>query len=351
MNETPLPRSFDEEDLAAAVTAGVVPAATAEAFLGFVAARRDDAPRADEEEVRFVTSFNDVFVTLGVLLVCGGLAVLLGRQSIGWAAAAVAVVAWGLAELFSRRWLMAFPSIVLTGIVVAAAGTAAAAALDGTATKDFAGLAGAAAGVVAGFAHWRRFRVPISVAAAAAAAGVFVLALVHLAAPDLIENHTNAVILPLGLLVFALAMWWDASDRARRTRRTDVAFWLHVLAAPAIVHPLVSAAGIRLDDLGVGQAGFILALFAAVAVVALIIDRRAVLVSTLIYLGVSIGVLIERTGWSTATGGPATVGLVGAVILLLAVGWRPLRAVALRLAPARLRAIVPLPAAPRGSRP
>ena len=351
MSDAPLPRSFDDEDLAAAVAAGVIPAETAEALVAFVDGRRATAPRADEEEVRFVTSFNDVFVTLGIVLVCGGLAVLLARHTVPGAAFAVAVTAWGLAEVFSRRWLMAFPSIALAGILVAASAITVFAALEPRIDDSFAGLAGATAAAAVGWAHWRRFGVPISVAAATAAAGGAVVTLLSALVPSLLRDHSEAVILALGLVAFALAMRWDASDRARRTRRTDVAFWLHILAAPAIVHPLVSAAGIRLDALGVGQAAFVLALFALLAVVALVIDRRALLVSGLLYLGVSIAVLIERTGWSGASGLPVTVGLVGSVILLLAIGWRPLRAVALRLAPERLAAVVPPPASVRGPRP
>ena len=34
-----------------------------------------------------------------------------------------------------------------------------------------------------------------------------------------------------GLAVIALAMRWDATDTLRQTRRSDVAFWLHLLAA------------------------------------------------------------------------------------------------------------------------
>jgi hypothetical protein len=37
-------------------------------------------------------------------------------------------------------------------------------------------------------------------------------------------------------------MWWDSSDRARLTRRSDVAFWLHLLAAPMIVQSKASSA-------------------------------------------------------------------------------------------------------------
>jgi hypothetical protein len=352
MGDAPLPRTFDEEDLAAAVAAGVLPADTAEALTAFVDARRAASPRADEEEVRFVTSFNDIFVTIGIVLVCGGVAFLVtNATTFGWGGLAATVVGWGLSEIFARRWRMAFPSIALTAIVVGAAGVAGAAAGEAVGAKEFAGLAGAAAALAVGWAHWRRFAVPISVAAAIAGAGLLVFTLVHMAAPDFAREHPAAVLLPLGLVAFALAMWWDASDRDRRTRRTDVAFWLHVLAAPTIVHPLVSAAGIRLDAVGPAQAVAIVALFAVIACIALVIDRRALLVSALIYLGVSIGVLIERSGWSPTQGAPLTGAVVGAIVLLLAVGWRPLRSATLRFVPPAIRAHVPVAASLEGSRP
>ncbi len=351
MSDTPAPRSFDEEDLAAAVAAGVIPAATAEVFVAFVDGRRVAAPRADEEEVRFVTSFNDIFVTLGIVLLAGGLAFVVGRDRPGLAAAAVALLAWGLSELFSRRRRMAFPSIVLTGLLVSAAGVAGLFAAKVVGAKSFAEIIGATVAFAAGYVHWRRFGVPISVAAATAGAGVTVLALLHTVAPGVFEAHRDAVLLSLGLVVFATAMRWDASDRDRRTRRTDVAFWLHLLAAPVIVHPLLAIAGIRLDAIGIGEAGYVLALFVVIAHVAVVVDRRALVVSALVYLGVSIGVLIERSGWTPSIGAPLTVGVVGAVILVIAVGWRPLRTAALRLTPASVRAVVPLPASPQGSRP
>ena len=39
----------------------------------------------------------------------------------------------------------------------------------------------------------------------------------------------------LGVGVFLFAMRWDSSDPARQTRRSDVAFWLHLLAATGVL--------------------------------------------------------------------------------------------------------------------
>ncbi|MFX8102685.1 hypothetical protein ABTK91_20200, partial [Acinetobacter baumannii] len=77
--------------------------------------------------------------------------------------------------------------------------------------------------------HWRRFRVPITWAAAAA---VLALAL----GKGLLSEWQMPALVLAGLATLAAAVGWDISDRLRRTRRADVAFWLHLLAAPLLVH-------------------------------------------------------------------------------------------------------------------
>jgi hypothetical protein len=347
-------RPIDGDDLAAAVAAGVVPTDTALALVRFVAVRPADRPveaaSADEENVRFVTSFNDVFVTIGILLVGGATALVLGDRSPVLAAAATTLLAWGLSEVFSRHWKMAFPSIVLVaGLTISAGVFGASLAGRLGAGSGLAGIAAGAAAVAAGALHWRRFGVPISVAGAAAGAGFLIFALLHGAFPGTLEDHRAPVLLVLGLVVFGLAMWWDAADRERRTRKTDVAFWLHVLAAPAIVHPLVfTTSGLDFDGIATDRPLSILAIYAGLALVALVIDRRALLVSGLLYLGVGTGALIDRLGWAAASSGSVAAGLVGAVVLCLAVGWTPLRNLILRVTPAFVRALVPPPRLPLG---
>lgn len=344
-----LARPIDGDDLAAAVSAGVIGAETATELADFVAARSAATAAADEENVRFVTSFNDVFVVIGILLLAGATALTLGRQSMLAAAAVSTVLAWGLSELFSRRRRMALPSIVLVAGLVAAAG------VTGASLAEIAGLRGGGGGIaagaaalVAGFLHWRRFGVPISVAGAVAGAGVMIFAVLHASMPAF-DDHASPVLLVLGLVAFGLAMWWDASDRERRTRRSDVAFWLHVLAAPAIVHPLVSAT----SDFDFGGAaadrpGAVLAIYAVLGLVALVVDRRALLVSGLVYLGIGTGTLVERLGWAAASSGTVAAGVVGAVVIGLALAWTPLRDLVLRLVPAPVAALVPPPRLPLG---
>ena len=64
-------------------------------------------------------------------------------------------------------------------------------------------------------------------AASALGAGILLLAS---AFPDS-QDLPRVLTFVAGICMFGLAMWWDASDRQRITRRADVAFWLHLAAA------------------------------------------------------------------------------------------------------------------------
>ena len=92
---------------------------------------------------------------------------------------------------------------------------------------------------------------PITVAAGAAAVAGIAMALLAAALGDRIEDMRDlmlAAVLLLGVAVFLYAMRWDSSDPARLTRRSDVAFWLHLLAAPMIVHPVFTLLGLNDGD-------------------------------------------------------------------------------------------------------
>lgn len=333
------------DGLEKAVAAGVIDRATAQRLEPYLA----PAPAApdfvdpDDEKLRLVTGFNDIFVTIGLLLFLGALYFLL-RGTGPAAPAAVAAAAWGLAEFFTRRRRLALPSIVLLVIFVGAVfATMISAFHPGSLLFDnqltpAQLLVAAAAAAIAALLHWLRFHVPITVAAGVAALAAILLALCQIEAPQLLQDHPVAVFLPLGLAIFALAMWFDSSDLTRQTRRTDIAFWLHLLAAPIIVHPiLLSLSGGTSALAGAAQ---VVAVFICLAVVALVVDRRAILVSSLLYLAYAAGTLIAAAGIGSAS--PALSALaVGAVVLMLSAAWRPLRRGFMGLLPASLRARLP----------
>jgi hypothetical protein len=166
-----------------------------------------------------------------------------------------------------------------------------------------------------------------------------VLGLVGGLVPNL-PGVSHAVILICGLAVFALAMKFDMDDPERRTRRTDIAFWLHLLAAPLIVHSVTRGLVTKASELDPGTAVAIMAIFLTLSFIAVLIDRRAMLVSGLAYAGVAFWALIRQAGISGMTT-PLTILALGAFVLLLSAGWRPLRAGILSIVPRPLAQYLP----------
>ena len=78
---------YSDTELESAVTAGIVSAETAAAFRAHVATYRR-APLADEEQVRLLTGFNDIFVSIAAGLLLGAAAGVAGgllAQTTGFA--------------------------------------------------------------------------------------------------------------------------------------------------------------------------------------------------------------------------------------------------------------------------
>jgi hypothetical protein len=304
----------------------------------------------DDEQLRFISGFSDIFVTIGLAMFLGAIGYFALRSGgvLGmWIA--VAVTAWLLAEFFTRLRRMALPSIVLLIVFAVAVFTGAgiflgagnspfsyplsSMALLGINTDQPTILAAAALlTVLLTAVHYWRFRVPITIAAGCCALTGTVVGLVYGLAPQLSPIGHNAIILGCGLAIFVLAMRFDMTDPERLTRRTDIAFWLHLLAAPLIVHSLIEGMVTDTKKLGLESAVAIIVVFLALSFVAVLIDRRAMLVSGLAYAGVAFWTLIRQAGLSDMTT-PITILALGAFVLLLSAGWRPLRAGILSLVP------------------
>jgi hypothetical protein len=359
---------YSESDLEAAVAAGALTPDQAGAFRSFVAAGRH-TPVVDEEHFRLLTGFNDIFV---------GIAAAILLVAVGWigqslpphievdgpspfAGLFVAVTAWGLAEFFTRQRRMALPSILLllafaggvfyftTFTMVVAVGESYFNE-NGRAIALVFALAAAVAGG-ATWAHWRRFKVPITVAVGVAAAVALVLALVAstVAPADgamtdaqdrLMQNVILSTALVLGIGTFLLAMWWDGSDPKRETRRSDVAFWLHLLAAPLIVHPIFSLLGLTEGVVSTMGAITVVLLYVALGLVALAVDRRALLVSALAYVLFALNSLFQTYG-AVELSIAFTALVIGSALLLLSAFW----------ANARRAVVTPLPDGLRGRLP
>jgi len=314
----------------------------------------------DDEQLRFISGFSDVFVTIGLAMFLGavGYFALSSYGPFGmWMA--IAVTAWLLAEFFTRLRRMALPSIVLL-IVFAWAAFAASAIFLGPGATPYSSsqsawalfafgviepamLAGAAfLTVLLTALHYWRFRVPITIAAGCGALLLMVIGLASGLFPQSSRGAHSALILACGLAIFGLAMRFDMKDPERLTRRTDIAFWLHLLAAPLIVHSFIGGVLDLGSKLEPKPAVAVVAVFLALSFVAVLIDRRALLVSGLVYAGGAFWTLIRQAGLSDITT-PLTILTLGAFVLLLSAGWKPLRAGILKLAPPTLTRRLPQP--------
>jgi hypothetical protein len=356
MNSNPDMR-FGAADIDAAVARGALERAAADRLTAFLMNRdADSSGDPDEERLRLITGFNDIFVTIGIGLFIGALSYMLNSGFGGAGSVGVALAAWALAEVFTRRRRMALPSIVLLIVFVTAClgiGTLLVAWFSGGSiypgfalsfweAGNYVGVAAGLAAIAGAALHWWRFHVPITVAAFAAGLALMVASLIEGFQPGFIALHPTLVIAPIGIAIFAAAMAFDARDRHRLTQRTDIAFWLHLLAAPLIVHPVVYPI-LKETDLATTGAAAIISIFTVLCLVALTVDRRALLVSSLLYLGYASSKLLSWSGLAIGNAAVAVL-IVGATVLALSVAWQPMRRLVLQLLPSAVRGLVPPPA-------
>ena len=342
-------RNFNEDDLRAAVAAGHVNEVQAATIMALAADRHNQRQALDgnDEPFELFRGFNEVFISIGIALVAAGwigLAVIGGVQGAGVMALA-GVLAWLGAEYFTRRRRMMLPSFLLTAFIVACALLFAIFAFAGIERpgQDLA-LCFAFATLIGGAFYWR-FKVPFAwfaiglmvILATLTSIGVLNygnMTMVALASPMALFDFGSGIVFPLvtlclGMLGFAVAMRFDLSDPHRLSRRSSCAFWLHVLAAPAIVNTVAMS----LFNSGIPAATVLLVItILAIAVLALVIDRRSFLVSAILYVW-----LLSRQALGEESDGIALAPLVllslGFLIAYLGASWTSLRGRIMRQLP------------------
>lgn len=362
--------SLGHETLARAVAAGVISAAQREELYAMereAALPPDEDADGGEETLRLVGGGNDLFVTVGTVLVTAGfyfvLTTLMPGQT-AWIAGLVAAFSWAVAEIVTRQHRMKLASTVLSLVFVA--GVAVVLGLEAVerypvripetiwqllALRGIVAWAGYLflGGIIAAAVlYFLRFRVPVlaGIVAIAATLLAFLQTAVLLydgvasgsvtmpAMEEMPQLLRAALYMPLacGLVVFTVAVALDIHDRERRTIWSDCAFWLHVVSAPMLVHPLfILSTGQdvvfgRIEP-GAGAGAMLAALIVGFVYVALAIDRRSLLVPTLAYFG-SLGIyyLVDTAANTTGIPPLALILLaVGALIIFFGAGWQRIR--------------------------
>ncbi|HSQ98813.1 MAG TPA: hypothetical protein VLM36_02745 [Sphingomicrobium sp.] len=360
---------YSQQEIDDAVASGVISAEAADALRAHIARQRSTAI-PDEEQFRLITGFNDIFVSIAAAILLFAVGWI--GQSIGQSAGlfisdhgetgpsflaplAVGATAWGLALFFTARRRMALPSILLLlAFVGGVLGTSAFILVQLIGPDRFnnhgdllgatVGGISAALAAAAAWLHWRRFNVPITIAAGAAAvAGLFLAIVVGIVQPGDSQSAKNLIlgfVLLLGIGVFLFAMWWDASDRARITRRSDVAFWLHLLAAPMIAHPVFALLGLSQGNVTTGEGMLVVGLYILFGLTALAVDRRALLVSALAYVLYALTELFKQFG-AVELNIALTALVIGSALLLLSAYWHQARRLIVTRLPLNLQARLP----------
>lgn len=328
---------YTDEDLDAAVKEGIFTEESVSMFRQRLSSLKD-TPAVDEENFKLITGFNDIYVVIACLLLLFSSYWALQAFNITLAEFVFAVVSWGLAEFFVRKRKMALPAIVL--LLSFVAGVYELGLHLFHALVDASIAAAAALTVTATYLHWRRFRVPVTIAVGTAAAIVF-LVYSLLAINSELREWVSSIIFTCGIIAFVYAMYWDACDRTRTTHQSDVAFWLHLMSAPLIVHPVFSNLGILAGNESLFNIATVISLYLVMTLISLVIDRRAFMVSSLAYVLYALTSFLETYGF-IGYGFAVTGVCIGAALLLLSAFWHPARTALLSVLPASIGKYVPV---------
>lgn len=274
--------------------------------------------QSHDEQPRFVRSFGDIFVSIGLVL----LAIATGILDLD--ARALLVPLGGfilLAEWLVRRKRLALPGVVLLFCLLYIDFRLFMASFGLLGADEPGEVAWVLATLLSSFSilYYLRYRIPF--AWLGIVAPPLGLAAWHLDA----LNHPVWFVVG-GLLVFALAMSFDARDTERNTRYSDCGFWLHLLAAPMITHgSLFYVADYASTHQVVLNGVMTLLFFTVFSLVALFVDRRALLVASVSYVIWGLIYLIRSSDLSADLSSALSLIIVGLLIVMLGAGWYTLR--------------------------
>ncbi len=369
----PLAPELKREDLAAAVDQHILSADQLEPLFLFLTGRSATLPPAGEEELRFIRNFHDIFIATGIAIFAIGLSIGVGAITgarfealdsvdswndasstmrgllwlTGGLLAGCAALMWGLGEYFARQKRLFFPAIVIClafALFTFSGGLMVYGALvgeqvhrlellgdDGGSLEWSARLAPLIIALITATAlggFYTRFKLPFSMGLLGVTAVLAVIALLFAIAPKLIVAIGAPLVFLSGLSLFIMGMAFDVRDPDRVTRFSDNGFWLHLAAAPVLLF------GTQLlifgfDDYGhrfsVGGSILILVVLGLFALISLLINRRALIVSGMLTAGIAIWILLDNAGLGAAGLAAATLLSLGAIVLLLGAGWHSVR--------------------------
>ncbi|WP_420547591.1 hypothetical protein [Curvivirga sp.] len=281
-----------------------------------------------DEKIGLIKGYNDIFITLAILLLAFGIYLVSPDDLNG---IFIAVLGWISAEILNKKYRSILPMIVSTTLL---AGMIEVLPIDlltdfGDAT-DFTIIPYTLIPLAILVAAYWRFKLPFTLALIATNLVITTMILMLTIAWKVlgISLYDNQYLIQLfsflsGIVVFIFAMRYDLSDPQRITRRADCAFWLHIIASALIIHGALGQTLSNVEDSSILLVGCVL-LF--ILVVALLINRKSPIVASLIYAGSAIYFVTENAVSSDGDVSLAiTTIILGIVMFATSIFWHQLR--------------------------
>lgn len=337
--------SLSERDLDSAVGKGIITASQRDQLLGMTQPSSPHRASQDDEPFEIFQGFAEIFVAVGLVIFLVGVGGLIETVvASGLSPFVLLAMSCGLGHYYAKHRRMTLPSIVsLLGATMSFVWLFAA-FIDGfdpfsRSTPSETLVVGSATFVLLCLIY-RGYRLPFTMFPAGVSLLVVLLAVAELVSGsggkglltddffDLRENVEAALgVLGFGLLVFVAALHFDLQDPHRTGGASKTAFWLHILAGPAIVNTVT----LTLFNIG-GAAGHVMTvtMLVVTAFVSLVIDRRSFLTAGLVYIGAVLGLLTDAFG---DNGLYLNALIIGLLVTSLGTWWRGLRGVVMSALP------------------
>ena len=333
---------INRDTLKAALDAGIITELQASSLEKLSISRQESRSNLSvvDEPFEIFRGFNEIFIVVGLGILAMGwyvlIAVVANFNNIPTLCLFSVIPIWLLSEYFIRQRRMLAPAIALSLLFSANAASgfvAQFAQVFMIAQQDYSSLLlPFGLTIISLTIFWWRFAVPFSMMLMALSIFSFAL-LLTVVQTDVPLTTTNLfhlsgrgpfawVTIIFGAFSFIAAMWFDMSDPHRVTRRSAQGFWLHLVAAPALVNPI--ALSLIEQDTFVSNVALLIVLL-LFSIIAVIINRRSFLIAAASYCVALCFVVFDN----------ASTGLIllslGTLLVVFGAAWERIRARVLAL--------------------
>ncbi len=267
---------MNKEILVKAAEKGIISKEQVNVLLDFINAEQTitESRSSTGEQLKFMRSFGDIFIALGVLL----LAITSNQLALTFTYQLITISVFFIIS----EWLVGHKRLVLPGIVLLLSILFFVNQVADQSLPEYNYLDEILT-ILTSLLFYLRYKMPFSLYPVAVGS---IFLVIGVSGVDAIEQPYIFVV--LGLITFCVAMWYDSRDTRRITSLSDNAFWLHLLAAPLIVHGVMVSLLISEHNNLQDNSLYILLLCIVFFFIALFVDRRAILVSSFAYASYSV---------------------------------------------------------------